>query len=259
MVRGPAAGRRSRLAAACGLAFLVLAAAPAHAGLPDPVPSAVDDVTAQAGGVVDEVVGAVRDGVDAAAGAVSDATGGASDPVTDPVQDAVDDVAATAHDAEHTVDGAAGTVADTVDDVVDAVDHATGRGSDGPAGEGHKLNRRADDRVRARRTAAPHARRRAKSALGSRRRHPAGSGSLTLAHAPRDGSSAGDAAVTLPSPALGERLRRAAIDASKQLAVPLALTLLILAFVIAQHWADRRDPKLALAPLDSDHDLLTFG
>jgi hypothetical protein len=61
-----------------------------------------------------------------------------------------------------------------------------------------------------------------------------------------------------PAPSLGERLGQAALDASKRFALPLGLTLVVLGFVIVQHWTDRKDPKLVLAPVESDFDLLTF-
>lgn len=53
-------------------------------------------------------------------------------------------------------------------------------------------------------------------------------------------------------------LVRQAAEATKQLAFPLALTLIVVAFLLVQGRVDRSDPKLALAPLDSEHDLLSF-
>lgn len=52
---------------------------------------------------------------------------------------------------------------------------------------------------------------------------------------------------------------RVAAEAAQQAAFPLLLTLLVGAFLIGQNRIDRRDPKLALAPVDSDQDLLSFN
>ena len=55
-----------------------------------------------------------------------------------------------------------------------------------------------------------------------------------------------------------QTIGRVAAEAVEQAAFPLLLTLLVGAFLIGQNRIDRRDPKLALAPLDSDQDLLSF-
>ena len=44
---------------------------------------------------------------------------------------------------------------------------------------------------------------------------------------------------------------------ARTLAFPLVLILLVVAFLLAQDRIDRKDPKLALAPVDADH--LTFS
>jgi hypothetical protein len=41
-------------------------------------------------------------------------------------------------------------------------------------------------------------------------------------------------------------------DAARQVAFPLALTLIVVAFLLVQNRLDRRDPKLALAPIGPD-------
>lgn len=51
---------------------------------------------------------------------------------------------------------------------------------------------------------------------------------------------------------------RRALEAVEKFAFPLSLTLLVLAYLSAQGWFDRRDPKLALAAVDPDADLLRF-
>jgi len=48
-------------------------------------------------------------------------------------------------------------------------------------------------------------------------------------------------------------------EAAKKLAFPLALTLMVLAYLVVQGRIDGRDEKLALAPIDADQDLLSFS
>ncbi len=54
------------------------------------------------------------------------------------------------------------------------------------------------------------------------------------------------------------QIGRVAIEAVQQAAFPLILTMLVIAFLTVQNRIDRKDPKLALAPVDSEHDLLSF-
>lgn len=55
-----------------------------------------------------------------------------------------------------------------------------------------------------------------------------------------------------------QQIGRVAAEAAQQAAFPLLLTLLVVAFLVGQNRIDSRDPKLALAPIDSDQDLLSF-
>ena len=54
-------------------------------------------------------------------------------------------------------------------------------------------------------------------------------------------------------------LAQAAGEAAKKLAFPLALTLMVLGYLVVQGRIDGRDEKLALAPIDADQDLLSFS
>ena len=54
------------------------------------------------------------------------------------------------------------------------------------------------------------------------------------------------------------QIGRIAAEAAQQVAFPMLLTLLVVGFLFAQNRIDRSDPKLALAPVESDHDLLSF-
>jgi len=55
------------------------------------------------------------------------------------------------------------------------------------------------------------------------------------------------------------QLSRAALTTAHKLSFPLALTLLVMAFLAFHGRLDRRDPKLRLAPVDSKHDLVPFS
>jgi hypothetical protein len=54
------------------------------------------------------------------------------------------------------------------------------------------------------------------------------------------------------SPSLVDRIGRGAVGTAKQLGFPLALALIVIAFLFIQDRLDRRDPKLALAPITPD-------
>ncbi len=57
---------------------------------------------------------------------------------------------------------------------------------------------------------------------------------------------------TIPPRPLFDRIVGAAIGAAKRLAFPLALALIVIGFVMVQNRIDRKDPKLALAPIAPD-------
>jgi hypothetical protein len=56
----------------------------------------------------------------------------------------------------------------------------------------------------------------------------------------------------------GSVLRDAAIETARTFAIPILLTAATLAFLLIQAWASRRDPRLALAPVDGREDLVEF-
>lgn len=60
-------------------------------------------------------------------------------------------------------------------------------------------------------------------------------------------------------PDLADRLAQAALDAAKAFTFPAILIGLIVGFILVQNRIDRRDPKLAYAPVSSDQDFLSFS
>ena len=70
------------------------------------------------------------------------------------------------------------------------------------------------------------------------------------------------AATGVPATDIGQsvvsQIGAVASQALDQAAFPIALIIMVLAFLMVQNRIDSRDPKLALAPVDSEHDLLSF-
>ena len=64
--------------------------------------------------------------------------------------------------------------------------------------------------------------------------------------------------VTVPPDGLLDRIRRGLTDAAQRFVFPLAVAALVAAFVLVQDRIDRRDPKLAAAPIDSRDDVVGF-
>jgi len=54
-------------------------------------------------------------------------------------------------------------------------------------------------------------------------------------------------------------LAKLAAETAKTFAFPLLLVILVIIFLLVQHWIDKKDPKLAMAPVHSNHDLARFG
>ena len=65
--------------------------------------------------------------------------------------------------------------------------------------------------------------------------------------------------VTAASGSIAEQLGLIAQAAAEQMAFPALLMAIVIGFLMVQNRIDRRDPKLAMAPVDSEHDLLSFS
>jgi hypothetical protein len=97
-------------------------------------------------------------------------------------------------------------------------------------------------------------------ANGSQRSNPK-LGSLEAAEAKSRRQSATLASASAPVPARETfitQLADAAVEATKKLAFPLGLALMVGAFLMVQGRIDRKDAKLVLAPISSEQDLLSF-
>ena len=64
--------------------------------------------------------------------------------------------------------------------------------------------------------------------------------------------------VAVDPPGTLARVVDAVAESGRRLAFPMALGVAVAMFLLVQGRIDRRDPKLALAPVDSRHDVLSF-
>jgi len=219
--------------------ILVLGAPAAHANCPLLDPNCLTDV-------VDETVDGLTDVVED--NALTDIVDETVDGTTDVVDEVVDsDV------VDETVDGVTDVVDDTVDggedtakDLTDTVGDVVGSG-EGPLpipdpGDGSEPGR--DQR-----TDRPES---DVSPSGSE----AAPGSTVVSEAPLPGSiievPARQSTPPSDGPGLLDRLGGAAAAVARQLSFPIALSLIVVAFVLFQNYLDRKDPKLAVAPIAAD-------
>ena len=185
----------------------------------------------------------------------------AKDAVQD-VQDAADDaqkeVTDTANEAVEDVDQTVDNVQETVDETINPDGGSTPPPPpppeeedpvDPPPGETDDPRARIRDRGEERRGQE----RGPRDAAGDERREQG------LGPAPLDPPD-GPSAVIQPAAEVGEdeerSLGESAIEAAKDFAFPLLLTVLVGAFLAVQHRVDRHEPKLVLAPVD--HEFLSF-
>lgn len=192
--------------------LIVLSAPAAHAGCPLLDPGCLTDTVNDVTGVVDHTV---EGGVDLVEDTVKVVSGG----------------------AEETVEEAPKLVNDTVDDVA---------GSDDPPVPVSETDP-ADEPVRE----------------DSPDRSP-GRNAPTGAEAPSplvDQGPVLDLTIVAPTrprvvpsdpPGLLQRIGEAAGAVARQLSFPLALSVIVVAFVLFQNYLDRKDPKLAVAPIAAD-------
>lgn len=205
--------------------------------------STAGDTITDTGGTVGGTVGGstgdtIKKTTDTVGGAVKDTSSTAGDTITK----STDTVGGAVQDAGGTVDGIVSGTGRTIDDLATALtgdgDKAKNRKSGSGAGNGSATSS-GDALV-------------AHSLIPDRTAQARMSGVATKAL-----DDAGQASATASNTGLAELLRRA-LESVKRFAFPLALTLLVLAYVAIQGWVDRKDPKLALASLDVESDLLTF-
>ena len=182
--------------------------------------------------------------------------------VTDTATSAVDQAAATAHETAAAVTDKANK---TVEPVTDAVKGILGQAPDPPDPTGiiPDVLGSTVAQPSSPGTTEPGGNGTVTGPGGGKSRTNGGAvSSLTFGRGPVIGpvaariSSTAAVSRTIPRGGLFDRIGSLAIQAAKELAFPLALALIVLLFVAVQNRIDRKDPKLALAPITPD--LLRF-
>lgn len=267
--------------------FVILLAPAAHAqglpgggigDLPGGVTDAVGDVTGGVTETVGDTTGGVTDTVDGTTGGVTDAVGGTTGGVTDTVGDTTGGVTDTVDETTSgdPVEETTGGVTKTVEQVAggngnggnnpvhETVTGLTGRGTDSNPSSYEDAQQGMSSPAAARgwidgtkvmddfKFASPL---NAVSSLAA-----------MLEGAIRDftaiGSVPGTPGWSAAAEPEGESFfavaGRAAETAAKALAFPLALVVVVVGFLMAQGRIGRKDPKLALAPLDASSETLSF-
>jgi len=214
--------RWTRVMAAAGLSLLsIFAAAPAHADDCPPL-----DVSCVAGDVVDGVDDVVEGTVDT----VSDTV----DPIAEETTNTVDELLGGGQDNPPAGGGDGGGNGD----------------GQGGAGGGHGSRGGGNGQGHRHGSASPSSHDAGLLGLGSATRPPialgtGSGGSYGTSTAPASGPAA-------EQPGLPHRIAATAAGAAKSLAIVLVLLLAAVGFVLIQDRLDRKDPRLALAPLQSD-------
>jgi hypothetical protein len=153
----------------------------------------------------------------------------------------VDDVEKAIDDAVESAKGEADKVVGQVTDAVDVVlnpgggDPGVGGGDGGSAGGGDGSNGPTGGPGEPGAAGSPGV-----SSTGSS--FPAGS-------VPAPGTAPSNSVGVRDQPGILGRISGAAVEVATQLGFPLALALVVIAFAATQNYLDRRDPKLALAPV----------
>jgi len=180
--------------------------------------------------------------------------------VTDTATSTVDQAAATAQETAAAVTDKANK---TVEPVTDAVKGILGQAPDPPTGIIPDVLGSTVAQPTAAGTTEPGGNRPANAPGGGKTRtHGGAVSSLTFGRGPVIGPvavpipSTPAVSRTIPRGGLFDRIGSLAIQAAKELAFPLALAVIVLLFVAVQNRIDRKDPKLALAPMTPD--LLRF-
>lgn len=126
-----------------------------------------------------------------------------------------------------------------------------GGGNGGPGGGGNRNeNTYKREQIQARRAAAAAQERHRRSALDR----------LLAFEKGQEGARSIDPAsfTASNSEPLLTQVAQAAVEAARKLGFPMVLTLMVIAFLIVQGRIDRKDAKLALAPISSEEELLSF-
>ena len=230
----------------------------------------VGDTVGQVGGTVGDtagqVGGTVGDTVTDTGGKVGDAVGG---PVGDAVKDTTGAVGGAVKDATGSAGGAVkdatGAAGHAIDNATEPVLGERDRGGQGEKDHGGRKDGQKDGQ-KSRNDAGSKDGKGGKStvlggsafgegAFGFGTRVPA----ITLGSAGSQELAGDQVAAFAPEPLDLGALTEAAVEAAKKFAFPILLSILVAAFMLIQDRVDRKDPKLALAAVDTDQEWLSFA
>lgn len=219
-----------------------------------PVGDAIKKAATTTGDAIQGTTGTVGNTVGetgATVGKVIDETTGTEvgSTIADAAKDGGTTVKDTGNSAGRIVKDTGNTVGDGVDEVLDDTPLGDGDGDPGP---GEDEDGRGPDRDGSN---GPEALQESNTAAPADEVGEEGAFSAPLSAA---GLPTIQAASLAPAFTVDEALQRA-IEAAKALAFPIALTLLVVGFMLIQNRIDKKDPKLALAAVDTADELLSFS
>lgn len=240
---------------------------------------AVSDAAGDASDAVDNATDSVDKAVDDATDAVDNATGNATDDATDAVDNTVDDATDTVDDTVK--DATNNPTGDPVDKVKkkvdDTLDELTGGGRKDPVTRTKKIIEEApvvladvvetvtgvvSKRQTDKRGGSVEVRyqREGKDRVVRTYESPLAAYVLSSRVARGDGSAASSSSSTTSESTGGmwQKVLNGAGRVAQKIAFPLALALMVAAFLMVQNRMDKSDPKLALAPLDIDEQYISF-
>ncbi|MGH2755438.1 MAG: hypothetical protein ACRDLB_13545 [Actinomycetota bacterium] len=237
--------------AACVLcvagAILAVFAGPAAAQVPEPG-TLIEEVTDQVGDTTSDIGDGVADTVEGATETIGDVVGGDAGQAA---EDVGEDVGGTVRDltqeADDAVTGTGSTVGEKVDDVVGDLDPTEPGTNGGTPNVGDPTNGGRVDPA-------------GNNTAGTPEREPSSARLSSIGGAP------GSETVTFPaSPDKHAATVGSSSDAGRDLVeaiggitFPLALVALVAAFLAIQGRIDRADPKLSVATLDPEDEMLSF-
>jgi hypothetical protein len=211
------------------------------------------------GGVTDPLVGGGTN-----SGAADDGSGdpGSSNPgpldgVTGTVDQVVDHTTQSAHDTVTEVDNTVGnvgggTVGETVDTVTGAVERTAGLSGHSGARSNDRDGRQKDARTA---SSGPST---SAEVLGRDFAAAMQADAQKIKDLQETSPVAFATSGTDSHESVISQIGKIVAEAAQQAVFPVLLVLMVLAFLTVQNRIDSRDPKLALAPVDSEHDLLSF-
>ena len=210
------------------------------------------------GGITDELEGgSTGTGSDGETAGGNDPVGGVVDKVNETVDTSKNQVDQTTGGATGTVNDIGSAVGGTVGGTVGGITETVDKVQKDLTGTGGNKNRKADRQGKNMSTSAPSLT--GSDVLGRSMADAMRFDGKGIALARAEGKDFSGVATSVSTPqSVIAQIGRVAEAAAKQVAFPLALTLLVIGFLMVQNRIDNKDPKLALAPVDSEHDLLSF-